>query len=91
MACGVPVAAYPVTGPIDVIDHGVTGVLDTDLARAAVRALELSPMICRERALRSGWDASSRELESHLVDCTPHSLGTHARGNLLIQSARRVA
>src|SRR5579862_142620 len=87
MACGVPVAAYPVTGPIDVIDHGVTGILDTDLSRAATRALALDPRTCRERALRSGWDASTREFESHLVDCLPHSVATHVRGKLLIQSA----
>src|ERR1700693_6014894 len=39
MACGVPVAAYPVTGPIDVVEDGVTGALDFDLAAAARRAL----------------------------------------------------
>ena len=43
MACGVPVAAYPVTGPIDVIEDGVTGALDKDLAAAAVRALRIDP------------------------------------------------
>ena len=47
MACGVPVAAYPVTGPIDVIEDGVTGALDIDLSRAALRALTLDPEICR--------------------------------------------
>jgi glycosyltransferase involved in cell wall biosynthesis len=69
MACGVPVAAYPVTGPIDVIDDGVTGALDTDLAKAAWRALKIDPEACRARALASGWDISSREFESNLVPC----------------------
>jgi len=76
MACGVPVAAYPVTGPIDVIEDGVTGALDEDLARAARRALTLDPATCVEHALRFGWDASAREFESNLVFCgsnqTPH-------------------
>lgn len=69
MACGVPVAAYPVTGPIDVVDDGVTGALDTDLARAAERALTIDPKACRARALQSSWDVCTREFESHLVDC----------------------
>jgi glycosyltransferase involved in cell wall biosynthesis len=67
MACGVPVAAYPVAGPIDVVDDGVTGALDEDLARAAVRALTIDPQKCRDRALRSGWETCSREFESNLV------------------------
>jgi glycosyltransferase involved in cell wall biosynthesis len=69
MACGVPVAAYPVTGPIDVVEDGVTGALDVDLAAAARRALELDPAACRERALKSGWDVCSREFESNLERC----------------------
>ena len=76
MACGVPVAAYPVTGPIDVIEEGVTGALDEDLAAAAQRALALDPAACRAQALGFGWDASAREFESNLVFCranqTPH-------------------
>ena len=72
MASGVPVAAYPVTGPIDVVEDGVTGALDEDLARAAARALKIDPRACRERALRSGWDTCTREFESHLVACRPH-------------------
>jgi glycosyltransferase involved in cell wall biosynthesis len=69
MACGVPVAAYPVTGPIDVIEDGVTGALDPDLATAARRALDIDPSACRERALRTGWDVCSREFERNLERC----------------------
>jgi 1,2-diacylglycerol 3-alpha-glucosyltransferase/glucuronosyltransferase len=69
MACGVPVAAYPVTGPIDVIEDGVTGALDVDLATAARRALGIDPEACRERALKSGWDVCSREFEGNLERC----------------------
>jgi glycosyltransferase involved in cell wall biosynthesis len=75
MACGVPVAAYPVTGPIDVIEDGVTGALDEDLAKAAWRALRIDPKACRERALSSGWDVSTRQFESNLVPCRDLSAG----------------
>ena len=76
MACGVPVAAYPVQGPRDVIRDGVTGALDEDLARAAARALLLNPADCRQYALRSGWDASTREFEANLVPAGPAAAGT---------------
>jgi glycosyltransferase involved in cell wall biosynthesis len=69
MACGVPVAAYPVTGPIDVLTDGLTGALDADLHRAALRALSLDPEGCRQHALRFGWDVSTREFEGNLVPC----------------------
>ncbi len=74
MACGVPVAAFPVTGPIDVVDDGVTGALDHDLASAALRALQISPQACRKRALQSGWDACTRQFESNLAACQPHAV-----------------
>jgi glycosyltransferase involved in cell wall biosynthesis len=67
MACGVPVAAFPVTGPVDVIEDGVTGALDRDLAAAARRALLVSPARCREWALGNDWGSCTREFESHLV------------------------
>jgi glycosyltransferase involved in cell wall biosynthesis len=69
MACGVPVAAFPVTGPIDVVQDGVTGALDTDLGRAAQRALRIDPRACRARALQSSWDACTHEFEGNLVAC----------------------
>jgi glycosyltransferase involved in cell wall biosynthesis len=72
MSCGVPVAAYPVQGPIDVITDGVTGALDEDLARAAERALQIDPQRCREYALQAGWDRCTRQFESQLIPCQPH-------------------
>lgn len=70
MACGVPVAAYPVTGPIDVVEDGLTGSLHEDLAQASLRALRVDPLACRARALQSGWDACTREFEANLVPAT---------------------
>ncbi|HET9445535.1 MAG TPA: glycosyltransferase family 1 protein [Steroidobacteraceae bacterium] len=66
LACGVPVAAYPVTGPIDVIRNGVTGVLDEDLRAAAFAALELDPEQCRAVALKHTWEAATRQFVANL-------------------------
>jgi glycosyltransferase involved in cell wall biosynthesis len=67
MACGVPVAAYPLTGPIDVVKAGVTGILDEDLRAAAVAALSLDPTQCRSYALEHTWEAATRQFLSHLA------------------------
>jgi glycosyltransferase involved in cell wall biosynthesis len=89
MACGVPVAAYPVNGPIDVIEDGVTGALDHDLAKAARRALLLDPKACRENAVRCGWDASAREFEGNLVACRSNQ--SPQRGSRAIDAGRAAA
>jgi glycosyltransferase involved in cell wall biosynthesis len=67
LACGVPVAAYPVTGPIDVIDDGTTGVLDEDLRTAALAALKLDPAKCRGFALKHTWEAATRQFVANLA------------------------
>jgi len=67
MACGVPVAAFPVTGPIDVITPGVTGWMEDDIARAVERALQLDRGACRLAALGRSWQSSILEFVRNLV------------------------
>ncbi|MGH8771419.1 MAG: glycosyltransferase family 4 protein, partial [Burkholderiales bacterium] len=59
MACGVPIAAFPVSGPRDVVSEGVTGALDEDLAAAISRALELNRDAVRDYALSRSWQAAT--------------------------------
>lgn len=87
MACGVPVAAFPITGPIDVVEDGVTGALDTDLGKAAQRALALDPRACRARALQSRWAACTREFEANLTACRPGPLPWSAAERPAIERA----
>ncbi len=59
-ACGVPVAAYPVTGPIDVVQQNVTGVLDNDLQAACLAALNLDSQACLEYARTCTWEKCAK-------------------------------
>jgi glycosyltransferase involved in cell wall biosynthesis len=65
LACGVPIAAYPVTGPRDVIGNHPVGVLDHDLRKACLSALALSRKACRAFALTQSWDRSARQFLGH--------------------------
>ncbi len=67
MACGVPVAAFPVTGPKDIIENGVNGWVDGDLAYAVSEALKVSPQQCREYAENNSWQHAANQFESNLV------------------------
>ena len=66
MACGTPIAAYPVMGPVDVVKRDVTGKLDENLERAARSALQLDPAQCREHALRYTWSAATEQFLRNL-------------------------
>ena len=67
LACGVPVAAFPVQGPKDVILSEKVGCLDEDLVKAIATALTLKPKDCRDYALGYSWSDCARRFESHLA------------------------
>ncbi|MGZ5872668.1 MAG: glycosyltransferase family 4 protein [Bradyrhizobium sp.] len=71
LACGTPVAAFPVTGPIDVIADHPVGALDEDLGRACLRALDLSRDACRRFALERSWENSARQFIGNLSALRP--------------------
>lgn len=66
LASGVPVAAYPVPGPLDVLDGTDVGVMDEDLGSAVRAALAISPERCREHALKFSWRASAEQFLNNL-------------------------
>ena len=70
LASGVPVAAYPVAGPIDVIADSGAGCLDWDLGKAATEALSVPAERCRAHALTYSWQASARQFlgNLHILD-----------------------
>lgn len=66
MACGVPVAAFPVTGPVDVVLQGKTGVIDKDLKKAVLAALKLKPEDCIAYAREKSWRNCAEIFFKHL-------------------------
>jgi glycosyltransferase involved in cell wall biosynthesis len=78
MACGTPVAAYPVAGPLDVVGDSEGGVLDPDLKRAALLSLELPRERARTRALEFDWQQVCSDFIVHLVPTTAAATATLA-------------
>ncbi|WP_041042259.1 glycosyltransferase family 4 protein [Paramagnetospirillum magnetotacticum] len=66
LASGLPVAAYPVPGPNDVIGTSPAGVLDEDLGLAAEAALRIDPALCRAHALTFSWEACTLQFLDNL-------------------------
>ncbi|HZC96570.1 MAG TPA: glycosyltransferase family 1 protein, partial [Bradyrhizobium sp.] len=82
LACGTPVAAFPVTGPLDVIADHPIGALDTNLRSACMRALGMSREACRNFALARSWENSARQFIGNLSALQP---------SRSLRPARRVA
>ena len=67
LAAGTPVAAFPVTGPIDVITDPRVGALNEDLRAACLKALECDREACRRHAEAWSWDACVAQFRAALV------------------------
>ena len=66
LACGVPVAAFPVQGPRDVVGNAAVAALDTDLRRACLRALGISRSEARAFAVTRSWRTCTEQFLSNL-------------------------
>jgi len=71
LACGTPVAAFPVTGPLDVIADNPIGAIDWDLRAACLKALTMSRESCRAFALDRSWENSARQFIGNLAVLQP--------------------
>ena len=70
LACGVPVAAYPVQGPLDVLIDNKTGCMRENLEEAFHAALKLNPEDCRQQALQYSWQNCAAQFLNNLVPVT---------------------
>jgi glycosyltransferase involved in cell wall biosynthesis len=71
LASGVPVAAFPVTGPLDVIGVAPVGVLSEDLREACLEALGIPSQACVDFAADHTWQASARVFVEHAMNLRP--------------------
>ena len=67
MSCGTPIAAYPVTGPIDVITDGVTGCMNADLAVAVENARKLDRNTVEQHSLAFSWASCTDIFVKNLI------------------------
>ncbi|MGO9174446.1 MAG: glycosyltransferase family 4 protein [Rhodomicrobium sp.] len=73
LACGVPVAAYDVTGPKDVVANGSVGILAGDLKNAALAALSIDRAACRSYAEQFSWGACARRFRDIVAEANGFS------------------
>lgn len=87
LACGVPVAAYPVMGPLDVIGESGAGVLSNDLREAALAALDIPRDFCRKVAQGYSWANSSRQFLENAERAHEIGKGRHAAAAAVASAA----
>ena len=66
LSCGLPVAAYPVMGPLDVVGGSNAGILDFDLRSAALNALNIPRDLARSHALTFSWENCARQFMDNI-------------------------
>lgn len=93
LACGVPVAAFPVQGPRDVLGDAPVAVLSDDLRKACLHALNVSREACREFAVSRSWAASARafldNVESARMPARPTSRAARRRAERASEESRK--
>jgi glycosyltransferase involved in cell wall biosynthesis len=67
LACGVPVAAYPVIGPVDIIQSGITGFMDNDLTSAVQNCFTLDKNTIYEHSKVWSWDKCYQQFREILI------------------------
>jgi len=91
IACGLPVAAFPAPGPLDVIGDSAAGVLDENLQRACIKALRLSRAHAVERASEFSWESAMQCMADQLVwlkNPSPDEIFDQASARLDSRSAK---
>ncbi|HYA65310.1 MAG TPA: glycosyltransferase, partial [Burkholderiaceae bacterium] len=88
LACGTPVAAYPVQGPLDVVGGCGVAVLDEDLRKAALGALRIDRTACRAYAERFSWAAATQQFLERQLPRTSMSASTTADNATQISAQR---
>jgi glycosyltransferase involved in cell wall biosynthesis len=88
LASGVPVAAFPVTGPKDVIAGNPIGALHEDLAVACRQALSISREACRAFALNYSWENSARQFIGHARKVATGNTGEPQLAGTITETAR---
>ena len=86
LASGVPVAAFPVTGPRDVIGSAPVGVLDEDLRAACLEALQISRRGLRRIRRRATWAGLGAGFCRTRHECSASLAGRRIGGHLSLTS-----
>lgn len=86
MACGLPVAAYPVIGPIDVVDDGFSGVLDEDLEKAVSGALQLKRINAVAHAAKFTWRNTAKMLLSNMTSLDNQNLSEPLKSDITVKA-----